>query len=369
MRVKDQRTVWGTCLLVLGLVSISISHVSSYRQSAQDGWTDSMSSRGQRNGDHKLLNQALDAFHQASHLERALKKSERAVSAQTKELRSELEKAKATAANTGQSKYFKREEQLDEELMRQAERETRRDKRLVRQAEDEMKGDKKFLEQAYGIKNLDDGSSTCPEHRCHQAKATGLRPSECVVPSGSCPTIRCYDYISSGSCGSQTICTRASTRNPDCEESGKMRWLKKSCPSMSCSLAQQLGSTPDFCTTTQADGPCPQLSCFHYMQMGSCRSDSGFDDGSRVCMKPEIADLACLDDKASTRLLRASKQPRGAKTSRMSRIGYKAFKWMAAVMILTTCLACGMFFAFKRYGPGLGRGMKPAPVPAYYGRL
>lgn len=23
-------------------------------------------------------------------------------------------------------------------------------------------------EQAYGIKNLDDGASSCPEHRCHQ---------------------------------------------------------------------------------------------------------------------------------------------------------------------------------------------------------
>jgi hypothetical protein len=54
--------------------------------------------------DKKLLNQALDAFQQASHLETELKKSERAVSAQTKELRTELAKAKATAASTGQAR-------------------------------------------------------------------------------------------------------------------------------------------------------------------------------------------------------------------------------------------------------------------------
>ena len=57
-----------------------------------------------------------------------------AVGAQTKELRTELQKAKATAATTGQSTYFKKEERLDEQLMRQADRETRRDKRLVSQA-------------------------------------------------------------------------------------------------------------------------------------------------------------------------------------------------------------------------------------------
>jgi hypothetical protein len=38
-----------------------------------------------------------------------------------------------------QSRYFRREERLDEELMKQAESETRRDKRLVSQAETEMK--------------------------------------------------------------------------------------------------------------------------------------------------------------------------------------------------------------------------------------
>mmetsp|Transcript_63976 Transcript_63976/g.150530 ORF Transcript_63976/g.150530 Transcript_63976/m.150530 type:complete len:257 (+) Transcript_63976:458-1228(+) len=256
--------------------------------------------------------------------------------------------------------------------MRQAERETRRDKRLVRQAEDEMRGDKKFLEQAYGIKHLDDGRSSCPDHHCHQAKATGLRPSECVIAGGSCPTIRCYDYISSGTCNSNTICTRASTRNPGCDESfsggSKQQWLKKSCPSMSCSLARELGYTPDFCTTTQLDGPCPQLSCFHYMQMGSCKSDAGFNDGSKVCMKPDVADLACLSDNPPTHLLTSSRQPRNNK-SRLGRTTWKAFKWMVAIMLLITCLTCGLFFAFKRYGPTLGRNLKPTPVPAYYGRL
>jgi hypothetical protein len=87
----------------------------------------------------------MDAFKQASALEKELKQSEKAVSLQTQELRKELAKAKATAQTTGQSSYFRKEEKLDEDLMRQAEKETRRDRKLVAQAEQEMQGDKKFL--------------------------------------------------------------------------------------------------------------------------------------------------------------------------------------------------------------------------------
>jgi hypothetical protein len=100
---------------------------------------------GKRLGNNALLDQAMDAFKQASELEKELKRSEESVSAQTQELRKELAKAKATARTTGQSSYFRREEKLDEDLMRQAEKETARDRKLVAQAESEMQGDKKFL--------------------------------------------------------------------------------------------------------------------------------------------------------------------------------------------------------------------------------
>jgi hypothetical protein len=100
---------------------------------------------GQRMGNNALLDQAMDAFQQASELEKELKRSEQSVSAQTQELRKELAKAKATARTTGQSSYFRKEEKLDEDLMRQAEKETARDRKLVAQAESEMQGDKKFL--------------------------------------------------------------------------------------------------------------------------------------------------------------------------------------------------------------------------------
>jgi hypothetical protein len=52
--------------------------------------------------DNPLLDQAMDAFKQASRLEKSLKRSEEAVSQQTKELKRELSKAKATAKRTGQ---------------------------------------------------------------------------------------------------------------------------------------------------------------------------------------------------------------------------------------------------------------------------
>ena len=164
--------------------------------------------------DKTLLDQALDAFQQASHLEKELKKSERAVSDQTKELKTELAKAKATAASTGQTRYFRREERLDEELMRQAESETRRDKRLVNQAETEMKGDKKFLQQAYGIVDIDayeaqrkaKGDDQCGTiQHCHQAKDMGLAPDKCVIGAGLCPRIQCYDYSPKDWCASKQV--------------------------------------------------------------------------------------------------------------------------------------------------------------------
>jgi len=247
--------------------------------------------------DKKLLDQALDAFQQASHLEKELKKSERAVSAQTKELKTELSKAKATAASTGQTKYFRREERLDEELMTQAESETRRDKRLVSQAETEMKGDKKFLQSAYGIDDIDTyearrkaraASPDCGFQHCHQAKEMGLAPDKCVIGAGLCPKIQCYDYSPTTWCGSKQQCEKSSSPRKNCFPKGpgrKSHWLKKTCPTMSCKQAKQLGYTPDFCTITMMDGTCPQLKCFHYTDMGSCRLE---DTGSGSCRLPAI---------------------------------------------------------------------------------
>lgn len=99
------------------MLALAVEGAFGYSSSAQDRWTDSRGSRGggrdygsagvgdspsRRAKDNPLLNQALDAFKQASHLEKSLKRSERAVSEQTKELRAELSKAKATAKRTGQ---------------------------------------------------------------------------------------------------------------------------------------------------------------------------------------------------------------------------------------------------------------------------
>ena len=219
---------------VLCLLACAARPATAYRPSAQQQWTDHVAlyadpdevmlgGRGRTGGgakkiapeDKKLLDQALDAFQQASHLEKELKKSERAVSDQTKELKTELAKAKATAASTGQTRYFRREERLDEELMRQAESETRRDKRLVSQAETEMKGDKKFLQQAYGIVDIDayetqrkakgDDQCTAIQH-CHQAKDMGLAPDKCVIGAGLCPRIQCYDYSPKDWCASKQVC-------------------------------------------------------------------------------------------------------------------------------------------------------------------
>jgi hypothetical protein len=37
-----------------------------------------------------------------------------------------------------------------------------------------------------------------------------------------------------------------------------------------------MGYTPDFCTISPMEGTCPQLKCFHYTDMGSCRlEDTG----------------------------------------------------------------------------------------------
>jgi len=264
---------------VLCLLACAARPATAYRPSAQQQWTDHVAlyadpdevmlgGRGRPGGggkkiapeDKKLLDQALDAFQQASHLEKELKKSERAVSDQTKELKTELAKAKATAASTGQTRYFRREERLDEELMRQAESETRRDKRLVSQAETEMKGDKKFLQQAYGIVDIDayetqrkakgDDQCTAIQH-CHQAKDMGLAPDKCVIGAGLCPRIQCYDYSPKDWCASKQVCQKSATARKHCFPKGpgrKAHWLKKTCPTMSCRQAQQMGYTPDFCT-------------------------------------------------------------------------------------------------------------------------
>jgi len=355
-----------------------------YRESAQAQWADKsaalyadpdaqmLGGRGLGGGtrkiapeDKKLLNQALDAFQQASHLEKELKKSERAVSAQTKELRTELAKAKATAASTGQTKYFRREERLDEELMKQAESETRRDKRLVNQAETEMKGDKKFLQTAYGIDDIDAyearrkakaDSPDCGYQHCHQAKDLGLAPDKCVIGAGLCPRIQCYDYNPTTWCKSKQVCEKPASPKRNCFPKGpgrKSHWLKKTCPTMSCSQAKQLGYTPDFCTITMMEGICPQLKCFHYTDKGSCHLEDVGTRGS-VCMKPSEADEECAA--ANGVSLAKSDLPRSGKRSRRSGSGSGwGFVKMAGgttgimcIIVFISLLAGSFFFLFKK---------------------
>jgi len=400
---RGQCARWLSCLVAV--LSVLAVCVDGYRQSSQSVWTDKNpgawrdSGRGRlggdgssdvtraarRKGDSKLLNQAVDAFRQASHLEKALRRSERAVSEQTKELRTELAKAKDTAATNGQSDYFKREERLDEALIRQADRETARDKRLVTQAEKEMRGDRRFLKNVYGISNLgqylsDDGTGSrrCPDERCHQAKATGLSPARCKVPAGSnCPRISCYDYQSGKTCGDGTnqICERPSSRTAGCSVDGaatQQKWLRKSCPSMACSDAKALGYVPDFCTISPADGTCPQLQCFHYMFMGGCSAAGA--PGSSVCMKPTEADFVCVGEQAAkrgggARRARAPRSGTGQLLGWGGHVGAAAGTGMIAILLLMTCSAGCFFLYFKKYGGGLVSGKKPPPVPSYYGRL
>jgi uncharacterized protein HemX len=105
--------VMGRRALVAALIlALAAGGACGYASSAQDRWTDTRGRSGAdgqrrssyRRNDNPLLDQAMDAFKQAKHLETSLKKSERAVSDQTKELKSELRKAKATARSTGQVK-------------------------------------------------------------------------------------------------------------------------------------------------------------------------------------------------------------------------------------------------------------------------
>jgi len=104
-RIMGHRTLVAALILAL-----AAGGACGYASSAQDRWTDTRGRSGgggqgrssYRRNDNPLLDQAMDAFKQAKHLEKSLKKSERAVSDQTKELKSELRKAKATAKSTGQ---------------------------------------------------------------------------------------------------------------------------------------------------------------------------------------------------------------------------------------------------------------------------
>ena len=85
--------------------------------------------------DDPTLQKAVDAYRQARTLDDQLKRSEHAVEKQTKQLRKELKQTKVAAASAN-TKAFRQEVRMDEDLLNQAESETRRDKRLVRQVID-----------------------------------------------------------------------------------------------------------------------------------------------------------------------------------------------------------------------------------------
>ena len=96
-----------------------------------------------------------------------------------------------------------------------------------------------------------------------------------LAPAGLCPQIQCYEYSPTSWCQSKRVCERAAGQRSNCFPKKRGRtphWLKKRCPTMQCAQAQQLGYLPDFCTLGLLEGTCPQLKCFHYTDMGACRS-------------------------------------------------------------------------------------------------
>jgi hypothetical protein len=229
--------------------------------------------------DDPTLQKAVDAYRQARTLDDQLKRSERAVAKQTQQLRKELKQTKVAAA-TANTKAFRQEVRMDEDLLNQAESETNRDKRLVRQAEAEMRGDKAFLEAAWKAKKGRRSSSSrgglsareqsaladidCPSMQCEEAKAGGFLPTVCST-SDDCPRIRCMDYQEQGACRQGRICSKPSSATYGCTPDRREGpWQSAKCPGMHCARAQQWGYTPVFCTLAEGEGECPTLSCYTY---------------------------------------------------------------------------------------------------------
>jgi hypothetical protein len=165
-----------------------------------------------RNPKNSVLFQAIDAYRQAKKLEQQLSASESAVSGQTQELTRELNDAKV-AAGKFPSEYFEREQNLDQQLLSQAEDETQRDARLVSQAQSEMQQDREYLENAF---DYDPGAE---------------EPSlQNILPSADAPT----------------------------------EWLSMKCPGMLCARAVSFDYLPQFCALSEPSEVGGFPSNFHY---------------------------------------------------------------------------------------------------------
>jgi hypothetical protein len=282
--------------------------------------------------DDPTLQKAVNAYRQARTLDDQLKRSERAVERQTAQLRKELKQTKVEAAEAN-TKAFRQEVRMDEDLLNEAESETRRDKRLVRQAETEMRGDKAFLEDAYRTHKGWDRSRAhgapgdrlngrdraaladidCPAMKCHEASAGGFLPTVCSS-SDDCPRIQCWDYQESGACRQGRICSKPSRQTSGCTpDTNEGSWRNAKCPGMHCMHAKRWGYAPAFCTLAEDDdsaaGNCPQLDCFNYVDQGGCDGNSRQDFArGRICKKPQDADEFCRSSQPTRRAGGSSSQ-------------------------------------------------------------
>uniref|UniRef100_A0A7S4NQD3 Uncharacterized protein n=1 Tax=Guillardia theta TaxID=55529 RepID=A0A7S4NQD3_GUITH len=320
------------------------------------------------------LRKAITAYRQARDLDEQLKKSERSVQAQTRELRDELKRSHPTSAQRN-SKAYKQEVKMDEDLLNEAERETRKDKRLVRQSEAEMRTDKSFLEAAYSkdVKRYGPSRSDCPSMSCHQAKMLGRSPAACTSYS-DCPRINCFDYQESGVCSRGRICARPHRQSEGCFVKERVHhWSRKKCPGMHCLHAKKWGYLPQFCTVTVDEGVCPSIRCHVYKQETSCQGsvDQGYSQGL-VCQRPQGADTTCLKANAVGKYVRSrdAQVNTAGSISEWSTPKYVENRMGILILLLfLSCSAAGAFILFRRNARKLAKGKRPPPVPSYFGRL
>mmetsp|Transcript_72679 Transcript_72679/g.106532 ORF Transcript_72679/g.106532 Transcript_72679/m.106532 type:complete len:158 (+) Transcript_72679:152-625(+) len=100
--------------------------------------------------------------------------------------------------------------------------------------------------------------------------------------------------------------------------------------------------------------------------------------GGSVCMKPSEADSECTGEGGqSLKLNQAARAGRGSRHKGSGR-GWTLVSaaggttGILCIIVFISLLAGSFFFLFKKYGAALairGGSKKPAPVPAYYGKL
>mmetsp|Transcript_34389 Transcript_34389/g.77513 ORF Transcript_34389/g.77513 Transcript_34389/m.77513 type:complete len:372 (-) Transcript_34389:33-1148(-) len=329
------------------------------------------------------LRKAINAYRQARDLDEQLKKSERSVQSQTRDLRDELRSSEPSSSQRN-SKAYKQEVKMDEDLLNEAERETRKDKRLVRESEAEMRRDKSFLESAYAkdVKRYGPSRTDCPSMSCHEAKLLGRSPAACTSYS-DCPRINCFDYQESGVCSRGRICARPHRQSEGCFVKEKVhRWSRKKCPGMHCMHAKKWGYLPQFCTVTADEAVCPSIRCHVYKQEMSCQgsTDQGYSQGF-VCQRPQEADATCLKANSVGKYARArDAQLNTAGVSPMHNRHSSISEWSTPkyvetrmgfliLLLFLSCSAAGAYILFRRNVRKRGKFKRPSPVPSYFGRL